>query len=167
MRIEKIRKAIEELNETYNKQTLKEWDNERVVHYEFFKILFSYFSWEEMRDYFKWEYPIIYKTDARPGAIDIIFLDDDGKWIAIEIEYDIVAEDLRKELKTCMDKMKSKTAREQMSHGFIVPLIKRPMDRPAKGQNQRYGEMIKKDLDDAKNQIGDRPIEIITNVIFP
>ena len=57
MNEQKIRKVITRFVELY-KEDPDRWDNERYSHYDFFRLLFDYFEPVEIKNNFKWEYPV-------------------------------------------------------------------------------------------------------------
>jgi len=86
MNEQKIRKVITRFVELY-KEDPDRWDNERYSHYDFFRLLFDYFEPTEIKNNFKWEYPVgvpSYGTGKKPAAVDIVFAIDNEKWIAVE-----------------------------------------------------------------------------------
>lgn len=165
---EKIRKVIDKLIEML-KEDSDRWENEQMIHYEFFKLLFDEFSPEEVKNSFRWEYPVGVPskgTGKTPARVDMIFKGDDNLWIAIEIEYVSPGIELENELYTCIDKLK--TASEcikYMKKGFILPLLARKADKKARGYGKTYQQLCIKILNDVKKEIDNFPIEIIEDGI--
>ena len=165
----KIRDAISDLIELYRIDPYR-WKNERFAHYDFFRILFDYFEPDEIRNYFRWEYPVgvpSYGSGRKSAAIDIVYEVDSEKWIAIEIELTGAGKSLEEELIKCIAKLKSSPeCKKHMYVGFIIPLTAREKHKRARGYGKSYEDLLKETVNRAKERIGDNPIEIITDGIL-
>jgi len=166
---QKIRKVIIRFVELY-KEDPDRWDNERYSHYDFFRLLFDYFEPTEIKNNFKWEYPVgvpSYGTGKKPAAVDIVFAIDNEKWIAVEIELVGAGKKFEDELMNCVDKLKTApVCREHMSIGFIIPLIHREKGKKARGYGKPYEELFEETIKRVRDKIGEDPIEIITGGVI-
>jgi|GEM_PF-3254081 len=166
--MEKIRNVIDNLIKLF-KENPDRWENERFTHYDFFRLLFNEFTSDEIKDNFMWEYPVgkpSYGTGNKSAAVDLAINIDNEKWIAIEIELVGPGKGLEKELKTCIDKLKTAPLCQKfMEKGYIVPLLDRKCDKIARGYSMSYSELCQKTLNDAQNMIGDSPIELVNEGI--
>jgi hypothetical protein len=160
----RVRKVINSLIEFY-KHNPNRWKNERFAHYDFFGLLFEEFTPEEIRDRFKWEYPVgipSYGRGKKPAAVDCVIANDEGKWVAVEIELVGAGKALRTELSKCIEKLKSSPeCQKYMSKGYIVPLLARKGEKQARGYGTTYSDLCRKDIYNAEGEIGGAPIEII------
>jgi hypothetical protein len=156
----RIEKVIREL---IGKDTDK-MQNEREVHYEFFKLLCDEFEKDELRECFRWELPTgpIADKGSKPGAIDMAMYVEVDRFIAIEIEFVSPGVALEKELDTCINKLrKSELCNDQMVKGYIVPLLVREGDKKARGYSKKYSELCGEILDRAENKIRGSRIRLI------
>lgn len=153
------------------KEDQNRWENERYSHYDFFKLLFDFFEPEEIRNRFKWEYPVgvpDYGTGNKGAAVDIVFTDDFGKWIAIEIELVGAGKGLEDELIKCVRKLKTAPiCRKHMTKGYVIPLLKREAGKKARGYGGKtFSDICNGAVNNAKKEIGNFPIEVITDGIL-
>jgi hypothetical protein len=136
----KIRNILDGLIQLF-RENPNRWENERMAHHDFFRLLFSEFTPEEIRDRFRWEYPVgvpSYGKGGKPAAVDIVLMVDDEKWIAVEIELVGAGQALRQELERCVLKLKSAPeCQKSMLKGYVVPLVARSEGRIARGYRAR------------------------------
>lgn len=108
-----------------------------------------------------------YGTGSKGAAIDIVFITDNKKWIAIEIEIVGAGKEFEFELIKCVDKLKTAPeCREHMSIGFIIPLMIREKRKIARGYEKSYEDLCKEAINKARDKIGEDPIEIITEGVI-
>jgi phage anti-repressor protein len=166
---QKIRKVITCFLELY-KTNPNRWVNERYAHYDFFKLLFDYFEPAEIKNNFKWEYPVgvpSYGAGSKEATIDMVFTIDNEKWIAIEIELVGAGKEFEVELTKCVEKLKTAPeCRKHMSIGFIIPLIVRKKRKIARGYCKSYEDLFREIINEVKNKIGEYPIELITGGVI-
>lgn len=160
---EKVRKCINKLIEEHKKY--EKWPNERYVHYKFFELLFDFFSPDEIKRNFVWEYPVgtpLYGKGNKSAALDLGMLCHKEKLIAIEIEY-VSVSNLKEELEKCIMKLQSAPiCKEQMYQGYIVPLPPiQYKDKMARGYGMSYGDLCRAILNDVEKQIKDPRIKLI------
>ncbi|HEC82768.1 MAG TPA: hypothetical protein ENI53_02670 [Thermoplasmatales archaeon] len=166
----KIEEIINRFIDLYKKDT-NIWENERFSHYDFFKLLFDFFDPQEIREKFKWEYPIgvpSYAKINRDAKVDIIFLDDSKELIAIEIELTSAGKQFENELIKCVQKLKTPPKHgEHMVKGYIIPLLKRNENKKVRGYGgKNYREVCEDAINKAENEIDDFPIKIVREGIL-
>lgn len=163
-----IREVITRFINLY-KEDQNRWENERQSHYDFFTFLFDVFEPDEIKNKFKWEYPVgvpDYGTGNKEAAVDIVFTDDLGNWIAIEIELVGAGKGLEDELIKCVRKLRTAPKCGNMK-GYIIPLLAREAGKKARGyKGKTYSEICNDAVAKAKKEIGDSPIEIIEDGIL-
>jgi len=166
---ERIREVINRFINLY-KENPNRWKNERQSHHEFFQLLFSTFAPDEIKNNFKWEYPVgvpSYGTGSKEAAVDIVFVSGGGKWIAIEIELVGAGKELEDELIKCVSKLKTAyECRKCMRKGYIVPLLVRKAGKKARGYGISYSELCEKTIKEAEKEIKNSPIEIVRGGIL-
>ena len=166
---DRVRDVIGKLTKAYADNPDK-WKTEREIHYEFFRLLFDEFEPEEIKESFRWEYPAVFRREGERdalAAIDLIFRSSHDKWVAIEIEYVDPGRQLRKELEDCISKLKdTDECKMSMERGYIVPFLARQAEKTARGYDVSYEELCRETVKDADSNIGDSPIEIITDGII-
>ncbi len=130
--------------------------NERLIHYEFFKLLFEAFTSDEIKEHFKWEYRVgpprpQEQKRPRPSELDIVITVDSERFVAIEIENvkskSTLQDTLKERIETLRD---SHECRKYMLKGYVIPFIE-------SGQ-----AVSKRSLDKLREEeIKNHPIEII------
>ena len=163
---EQIRTVIGRFIELY-KQNSNRWRNERCSHYDFFKVLFDVFEPIDVKDNFKWEYPVgvpSYGKGTKEAAVDIIYLINNGKWIAIEIELVGAGKILETELIKCVLKLKTTPkCNKEMIKGYIIPLISRKGEKKVRGRGISYSDHFQEQIKKTVRKIGKSPIELVTD----
>lgn len=170
---QRVRRVLDRVVELYaqnpNRWTIGRQTNERLAHYEFFRLLFDEFSPAEIREGFTWEYrvgPPEEPTSNRDASIDLVILEANHKWVAVEIEVPNAGKQLRQELVGCVRKLRSAKCRQEMSKGYIVPFMERLGSKPARGQGKDYASVCREAVADAERLITDAPIEILKDGIL-
>lgn len=163
---EQIRTIISRFIELYG-QDSNRWQNERYSHYDFFKLLFDTFEPIDIKNNFKWEYPVgvpSYGRGTKEAAVDIIYLIGGGKWIAIEIELVRAGKELEAELTNCVLKLKTapKCSKEMMK-GFIIPLVSRRGEKKVRERGISYSDYFQEQIKKTVREIGKSPIELIAD----
>lgn len=132
-------------------------------------MLFDTFDPNEIKNNFKWEYPVgvpQYGTGNTEAKVDVIFADNLGKWVAIEIELVEAGKELKEELVYCIHKLKTPECRKFMARGYIIPLLTRMGEKKARGYGITYSDLLEETINNAENEIGDSPIEILKGGIL-
>ncbi|MBI5001511.1 MAG: hypothetical protein HZB92_08335 [Euryarchaeota archaeon] len=168
---EKIRKVIDKLIAQF-KERPDRWTVEREIHWEFFRLLFTEFRPEEIKNKFRWEVPVGkpgYAKGKTEAAVDLVWMSAPDKWMCVEIEANLSAGDqLGEELKKCVEKLTTipPARKAKIASGYVVPLVHcRTPDKKAKGYNMNYRCLIEKNITDAKGLIGLADIEIVKDGI--
>jgi hypothetical protein len=166
---EQIRIVINKFIELY-RQDSNRWQNERYAHYDFFKLLFDTFEPIDIKNNFKWEYPVgvpSYGGGTKEAAVDIIYLINSGKWVAIEIELVHAGKVLESELTNCVLRLKtSPKCNKEMIKGFIIPLISRTSEKKVRKRGIYYSDYFQEQIEKTIREIGKSPIELITDGII-
>ena len=130
-------------------------------------MLFDIFEPIEIKNNFKWEYPIgtpSYGSGTKEAAVDIIYLINNRKWIAIEIELVGAGKELETELKKCVLKLKTAPkCNKEMVKGYIIPLISRTGERMVRGHGISYSDYFQEQIKKTVSEIGKSPIELVTD----
>lgn len=171
---DRIRRVIDNLIKLFRENTNR-WDvkgniYECYAHYDFFRLLFNEFSADEIKDNFKWELPVgkpEYGKSNKTAFVDLVMYIDNEEFIAIEIESVSQGIALENELKKCVVKLKTTLLCQQfMTKGYIVPLMCRERNKIARGYSMTYSELCERQLNDAQNEIGNSPIELVREGII-
>ena len=166
----KIRAIIDRIIEKF-KSNHQAWEDERHVHYDFFKFLFDLFSPEEVKENFIWEYRVgrpSYALGENSAEVDLGMLCSNGNWIAVEFEFNLSPGDgLEKELIKCIEKLKSSPkCVDSMFMGYVVPLLCRDGQATARGYGLTYSELCTKNIQKAENSIRVSNIKLISDGIL-
>jgi len=169
----KIRATIEKIIKKF-KENPQAWNDERQVHYDFFKLLFDVFSPEEVKENFVWEYRVgrpSYASGNKVAEVDLGMFCGNGNWIAVEFEFDLSPGDkkggLEKELIRCIEKLQSSPkCLNSMFRGYVVPLLRRDGQAIARGYGITYPELCTKNIQKAENSIRISNIKLILDGII-
>ena len=155
----KIRATIDRIIEKF-KGNHEAWEDERHVHYDFFKLLFDVFSAEEIKRNFVWEYRI---GGSTMETIDLVMFCGNRNMVAVDFKLPKspgkdFKEELIKHIKIQSNYMAS------LFRGYVVPLYYH-RDGQAVAQKQNhdmtYRELLSKIIKQAKESIKDPRIVLI------
>ena len=168
---QKIEYIIENLINKF-KENPNRWSNEKKIHYEFFSLLFDYFTPQDISNYFRWEYNVgvpEYGTGSNPAKVDLCFLNNESKFIAIEIEgpYQSPGDKkggMRDEIKKCISKLRTApSCISDLKIGYIIPFYYwNDRYQKARGyEGKTYGELI-----DETFIIADKALKELDNLVL-
>lgn len=157
---EKIKKILYDLIDKF-KENPDRWSNEKDIHYEFFSLLFDYFSPQEIRNNFRWEYSVKvpdYGTGSTSAKVDLCYFVSEGKFIAIEIEgpYQSPGDKkggMRDEIEKCIRKLHSAPiCCSNLKIGYVVPFYywKDRSQKARRYDGKTYGELIDENFQNAE-----------------
>lgn len=157
----KIRATIDRTIEKF-KDNHQAWEDERHVHYDFFKFLFDVdvFSPEQIKTNFVWEYQK--GEPAYSRTIALVMFCGKNKMVSIDFKLDKSPNVLRKKLIDHIE-IQSKY-KDSLFRGYIVPLYYyRNGQAVAQKQNHNmtYQELLSEIIKEAKQSIKDQRIELI------
>ena len=164
----KIRATIDKIIEKYkgNHQT---WNDERHVHYDFFKFLFDEFPPEQIKRNFVWEYQV-----GKPKEeVDLGMFCGNRNLVLVDFKLNLSPGDkkegLEKELIKCIEKLQSSPkCLKSMFRGYVVPLLYRDAQATAPRYNGiTYQELCSKNIQKAENSIKVSNIKLISDGVMP
>lgn len=166
----KIRATIDRIIKKF-KENPSAWNDERQVHYDFFKLLFDQFSPEEVKENFVWEYQVgrpSYASGNKVAEVDLGMFCGNGNWIAVEFEFNLSpGDDLEEELIRCIEKLQtSPKCLDSMFRGYVVPLLRRDGQATARGYGITYSELCAKNIQKAEISIRVSNIKLISDGII-
>ena len=166
----KIRATIDKIIKEF-KENPYAWNDERQVHYDFFKLLFEVFSSEEIKEYFIWEYRVgrpSYARGNKVAEVDLGMFCGNGNWIAVEFEFNLSpGKSLEEELIRCVEKLQSSPkCLDSMFRGYVVPLLRRDGQATAQGYGITYSELCTKNIQKAESSIRVSNIKLISDGII-
>ena len=155
----KIRAIIDRIIEKF-KSNHHAWEDERHVHYDFFKFLFDVFSDEEIKRNFVWEYRV---EGSTLETIDLVMFCGNRNMVSVDFKLFESPGDKFKEELIKHIKIQSKY-KDSLFRGYVVPLYYyRDGQAVAQKQNHNmtYQELLSKIIKQAKESIKDQAIELI------
>jgi len=158
----KIRATIERIIEKF-KDNHQAWNDERHVHYDFFKLLFNVFSSEEIKRNFVWEYRVGGPTTE---TIDLVMFCGNKNLVSVDFKLfkspgDKLEEELIKHIK-----IQSKY-KDYLFRGYVVPLYYyRNGQATAQNYGMTYQELCSKNIKEAKKSIKVSNIKLISDGII-
>lgn len=160
----KIRATIDKIIKKFKKDP-SAWNDERHVHYGFFKFLFDEFPPEQIKRNFVWEYQV-----GKPKEdVDLGMFCGNRKWVSVDFKLNLSpGKELKKELIRCIEKLQSSPkCEDSLFRGYVVPLLYR---RDGQAIAQRYGityhELCSKNLQEAENSIRVLNIKLISDGVI-
>lgn len=159
-----IRATINKIIEKF-KSNHQAWDDERHVHYDFFKLLFDVFSDEEIKVNFVWEYRKGEPASSR--TIALVMFCGKNKMVSVDFKLDKSPNKLRKKLSDHIE-IQSKY-KDSLFKGYVVPLYYYPNGQAVaqkQNHNMTYQKLLSEIIKEAKESIKVSNITLISDGII-
>ena len=155
----KIRATIDRTIEKF-KGNHQAWEDERHVHYDFFKFLFDEFHHEQIKRNFAWEY----RKGGQPSSrtIALVMFCGKSKMVSVDFKLDKTPNDLRKKLIGHIKILPE--YKDSLFRGYVVPLYYYRNGQavaPKQNHNMTYEKLLSEIITQAKESIKDQDIELI------